>query len=37
VFVGLIFLGALSYGAFCYGFARRELRAFLAGFVVRQA
>ena len=37
VLVELIFLGALSYGAFCYGFARRELRAFLAGLVVRQA
>ena len=27
--------GALCYGAFCYGFARRELRAFLAEFVAR--
>ena len=36
VFVALIFLGAISYGAFCYGFARRELRAFLAEFVAHR-
>jgi hypothetical protein len=32
----LILVGALCYGAFCYGFARRELRAFLAEFVVHR-
>jgi O-antigen/teichoic acid export membrane protein len=37
VFVGLVLLGALSYGVFCYGFARRELRAFLAEFVAHRA
>ena len=37
VFVGLVLLGAILYCAFCYVFARRELRAFLAGFVAQRA
>jgi hypothetical protein len=36
VFVGLILVGALCYVAFCYSFARRELRAFLAEFVAHR-
>lgn len=36
VFVGLILIGGLSYGAFCFGFARRELRAFLTEFVAHR-
>jgi O-antigen/teichoic acid export membrane protein len=35
ILVGLIVIGAISYAAFCYGFARRELRAFLAGFIAQ--
>ena len=36
VFVELILVGALCYVAFCYSFARRELRAFLAEFVAHR-
>jgi O-antigen/teichoic acid export membrane protein len=35
-FIGLILLGALCYGSFCYFFAQRELRAFLTEFVARR-
>ena len=36
-FVALVLLGALSYGAFCLGFARRDLRAFFAAFVAHRS
>ena len=35
-FIGLILLGGLCYGCFCYVFARKELHSFLAELVTRR-